>query len=387
MLFAREYLKKKQKAFLSPDQVSKTNEYLDPDALTIGFARRFATYKRAMLLFSDMERLKDILLNAEHPVQIIIAGKAHPHDTAGKEVIQSIIQKVRQHGLERHVVFLEDYDMIIARFMVKGCDVWLNTPVRPMEASGTSGMKAAVNGTLNLSILDGWWDEAYNGENGFSIGGRDLYDDPNEQQIIESNELYEILEKVVVPKFYDRTKRNRVPIEWVKLMKNCIKTISGEFSSARMVKDYATMFYTHALKNFRDLSSDNGKKAVVLKEWKDKVKSEWNSIAILDVSTTIKDGDIYPGKPITVSAEVTLGGLSPSDVVVQVYYGNVDPYGELTDTKSENLKMVKSLGTSYIYEGSYLCPDTGKQGFTVRVLPTHSLMQDSAELYICVWAH
>jgi starch phosphorylase len=385
VLFAREYLQGKQKAFLSPDQVGKANEYLDPDALTIGFARRFATYKRAMLLFSDMDRLKAILTDPEHPVQVIIAGKAHPHDTAGKEVIQSIIHKVRQYGLERHVVFLEDYDMVIARFMVKGCDIWLNTPVRPMEASGTSGMKAAVNGTLNLSILDGWWDEAYNGTNGFSIGGRDTYNDPNEQQIIESNELYEILEKVVVRKFYDRTKRNRVPLDWVELMKNSIKTIAGEFSTARMVKDYTNMYYVPALKNFKNLSADNGKKAIVLKEWKDKVKSEWNNISILDVSI-VENGESYPGKPIKVTAEVALGGLTPTDVVVQVYYGTVDPYGELINTKSEDLEMVKTLDVSYVYEGSYICPDTGKQGFTVRILPIHKLMQDSAELYICAWA-
>lgn len=385
VLFAREYLQKKQKAFLSPDQVSKANEYLDPDALTIGFARRFATYKRAMLLFSDMDRLKSILTDPDNPVQIIISGKAHPHDTAGKEVIQSIIQKVRSYNLERHVVFLEDYDMIISRFMVKGCDIWLNTPIRPMEASGTSGMKAAVNGTLNLSILDGWWDESYNGKNGFSFGSKDTYEDPNEQQIIESNELYEILENVVIPMFYDRTKRNRVPTEWVNLMKNSIKTISGEFSTARMVKDYTNMFYLPALKNFKDLSANNGKKAVTLKEWKDKVKSEWSNISILDVSIK-ENGEAFPGKPIKVSTEVSLGGLKPSDVVVQVFYGAVDPYGELIDTKSENLKLVKSLDGSYLYEGNYICPDTGKQGFTIRVLPTHKLMQDSSELYICSWA-
>ena len=385
VLFARKYLQKKQKAFLAPDQVSKTSEYLDPDALTIGFARRFATYKRAMLLFSDMDRLKSILTNAEKPVQVVIAGKAHPHDTAGKEVIQSIIQKVRAYGLERYIVFLEDYDMVISRFMVKGCDVWLNTPIRPLEASGTSGMKAAVNGTLNFSILDGWWDEAYNGENGFAIGNREYYEDPKEQEIIESNELYEILEKVIVPKFYDITKSNRIPKQWVQLMKNSIKTIAGNYSTARMVKDYTKKFYLPALKNFRNLSQNNGRKAIVLKEWKEKVKSEWYNVAVMDVSI-LENGEVFPGKPIKVSVEVSFGKLTPSDVVVQVYYGSVDPYGELINTESANLKLVKSLDGSYIYEGSYNCPDTGKQGFTVRVLPFHALMQDSTELYICAWA-
>ncbi|ROL59716.1 glycosyltransferase family 1 protein [Bacteroidetes/Chlorobi group bacterium ChocPot_Mid] len=385
VLFAREYLKRRQKGYLPPEQVSKINEYLDPDALTIGFARRFATYKRATLLFTDMERLATILKKFDKPVQIVLAGKAHPHDVQGKEVIQSIIQKVREYNLERHVVFLEDYDTVIARYMVKGCDVWLNTPVRPMEASGTSGMKAALNGCLNFSILDGWWDEAFNGKNGFSIGHGEEYDNFDEQNIVEAGALYDMLEQVIIPMFYDREKSNKTPEKWVTFIKENIRTIAGQFSSERMVKDYANMFYMNALRNYGVLTENNAESATKFKEWKDKVRSEWANVEIMDVSME-ENGENYIGKPIKVSATVTLGNLTPDDVIVQVYYGSVDHLGELVKTQVEKLSLVNSEGKSHFYEGSYTCSDTGVQGFTVRVLPTHPLMVCPSELYICAWA-
>jgi len=384
VLFARQYLLKCQKGFLAPEQVSRINSYLDPDALTIGFARRFATYKRATLLFRDMDRLAKILTNTEKPVQIIIAGKAHPHDTQGKEVIQSIIQKVRAYGLDRHVVFLEDYDMVIARFMVKGCDVWLNTPIRPMEASGTSGMKAAINGTLNLSILDGWWDEAFDGTNGFSIGHGEVYMNTEEQAIIESGALYDLLEQEIVPMFYDR-KISRIPDKWITYMKNSIKTNACKFSTMRMLKDYCLDYYLPAIKNFKTLTSNNAQKAVKYKEWKDMVRNEWKYVEIIDFSMK-EESEFFVGKPINVRAIVSLGGLTPKDVVVQVYYGSLDPHDELDNTGFETLNLVKSQGNIHHYEGSYICPDTGQQGFTLRVLPTHPYLADHAELYLCAWA-
>ncbi|MBM2814925.1 MAG: alpha-glucan phosphorylase [Ignavibacteria bacterium] len=383
VLFAREHLKRRQKDFLLPDEVNKINDFLDPDALTIGFARRFATYKRALLLFNDMPRLVSIFKSAAQPVQMLVAGKAHPHDIQGKEVIQGIINRVREFGLERHIVFLEDYDLVIARLMVKGCDVWLNNPIRPQEASGTSGMKAAINGTLNLSILDGWWEEAFNSANGFAIGEGEMYANHEEQNIIESQSIYNLLENVIKPMFYNRP--SRVPNKWVNYMKNCIKTISPQFSTARMIKEYSTRFYIPAMHNYRELSGHNAKRAAELKNWKDKVRAEWEKVEIIDTSTK-QNGEALLGKPIDVSTVVSLGKLTPEDVIVQVYYGTVDPYNELKDTKSENLELVKSEGLYHYYEGSYICPDTGMQGFTIRILPNHSLMVDPAELYLCAWA-
>ncbi len=385
VLFAREYLKNRKKGYLPPEQVNKINEYLDPDALTIGFARRFATYKRATLLFSDMERLATILKKFDRPVQIVIAGKAHPHDVAGKEVIQAIIQKVKEYSLERHIVFLEDYDTVIARHMVKGCDIWLNNPIRPMEASGTSGMKAALNGCLNFSILDGWWDEAYNGKNGFAIGHGEDYDNIDEQNIVEAGNLYDVLEQIIVPMFYDRESMNRIPENWISFMKENIRTIAGAFSTHRMVKDYTEKFYLNALSNYQILTQKQADRAEKFKEWKDKVISEWHNIEIEEVSME-GDGEPFVEKPVEVSAKVKLGELTSDDVKVQVYYGAVNHLGELIRTNTEDLKLVKNENGWNYYEGSYLCPDTGKQGFTVRVIPTHQYMVESSELYLCAWA-
>ncbi len=385
VLFARNYLKQRQKGFLPPEQLNKINDYLNPDALTIGFARRFAAYKRATLLFRDMDRLKAILTNPERPVQIIIAGKAHPHDNQGKEMIQSIIHKVRDYGLERYVVFLEDYDMVIARLLVKGCDVWLNTPIRPLEASGTSGMKAAINGTVNLSILDGWWDEAFDSTNGFAIGHGEEYTNWEEQELIESNALYEIIEQEIVPIFYDRSRISRIPERWVQFMKNSIKTVAGKYSATRMVKEYTMKFYVPAFENFYKLTRDGAKLAKEFKEWKDFIRSEWKGVQILGVG--FKDeGEAYIGKPIKVSAKLKLGKLKPEDVEVHVYYGSLDPHGEMFDTNWEVLSLVKHEDNVYYYEGSYFCTGTGQQGFTVRVMPKHQLLVNPQDLF-CLWAN
>jgi starch phosphorylase len=385
VLFARDYLQKRQKEFIGLEEVSKINEYFNPDALTIGFARRFATYKRALLLFKDMERLQKIVNNPDRPVQIIIAGKAHPHDTAGKEVIQSIIQRVRQYNLEKKIVFLEDYDLVIARYMVKGCDVWLNNPIRPMEASGTSGMKAGLNGTLNFSVLDGWWDESYNGLNGFAIGSGEESDKYEEQEIIESADLYDTLEKIIVPTFYDRPGFNRIPEKWIHLMKNSIKTIAGEFSTNRMIKDYVNMFYIPALKNYEKFTLENAKNAHSYQNWKEHIRDNWSQVEIIH-SGMLSDEEAFVGNTIKVSAELRLGSLSPEDVSVEVFYGSVDAHNALIDTKYKELKLVANENNIYKYEGGYVCPETGKQGFTVRVLPKHELMAYPGELFLCTWA-
>jgi starch phosphorylase len=385
ILFARDYLQSKQKGYLPAEQVSKINEYLDPDALTIGFARRFATYKRALLLFRDMDRLKRILQNPQRPAQIILGGKAHPHDTQGKEVIQSIIQRVRANGLEKNVVFLEDYDMVIARFMVKGCDIWLNTPIRPLEASGTSGMKAAINGTLNFSILDGWWDEAYNGNNGFPIGQGEENPNLDELEIIESGELYDMLEKTIIPTFYDRTASNKIPDRWVYMMKQSIKTIAPEFSTQRMIKDYTQKFYIKSLQQYKKLVSNNAENANELNKWKDKIRNHWNNLNIIN-SEVVDNGVPHVGKPIKVRTQINLGGLVPDDVIVQVYYGTLNHKDEIENPLTENLKFIRNENNVTVYEGEYICNDNGNQGFTIRILPCHELLVNPAELFLCKWA-
>lgn len=385
VLFSRDYLKTRQADYLRPDQLEKINEYLDPDTLTIGFARRFAGYKRPFLIFSDMKRLKHILTNKDNPVQIIISGKAHPHDIEGKQMIQSIIQKIHDYGLEKHIVFLEDYDMVISRLMVKGCDIWLNNPIRPMEASGTSGMKAAVNGTINFSILDGWWDEGYNGSNGFPIGRGEQFNPSPEIDQLQADLLYDTMENQIIPLFYERGE-TRVPGKWVELMKNSIKTITPQFSSHRMVKEYAKMYYLNACKMNKILQENNAKNAVDYYHWQEKVTNEWDKIKISNVQL-INDHEAWIGKPIEVSCEIELGSLTPDDVLVQVYYGPIDAYSEeISKANCKDLNLIEKIDNKYKYEGAYSCVVTGKQGFTIRVIPNHKFMSKATDLYLCKWA-
>jgi starch phosphorylase len=381
--FVRKHLIRKHKSLLTPQQLNTVNDYLDPDILTIGFARRFATYKRADLLFSDMERLKRLITNPDRPVQMIIAGKSHPKDIPGKETIRRIIQRVREYGLDRHIIFLEDYDMGVARHMVKGCDIWLNNPRRPYEASGTSGMKAAVNGCIHVSVLDGWWDEAYNGKNGFAIGLGEELPNPDEQDAVDAGTLYNLLERVITPLFYDRG-ANRVPEQWVTYMKECIKSNAGQFSTMRMVRDYSRRFYMPAMKGFTAMLQNNAEKARQIEQWKNGVKNTWKDVRVRNIHV---DGghNAEVGRELFVRAEVDLGSLRPEDVNVQAFVGNITSTGEILQGMSSPLRLVHSNG-AHVFEGHIACKESGYKGCTVRVVPSHPLMANDADLYLCTWA-
>ena len=383
VLFAREYIKLRKNKLYKESKI--TGEILNPDTLTIGFARRFATYKRANLIFKDMERLKKILTNPTHPVQMVIAGKAHPHDTQGKEVIQSIIHKVREYGLEKNVIFLEDYDILIARMMVKGCDIWLNNPIRPLEASGTSGMKAALNGTLNLSILDGWWDEGYNGSNGFAIGFGEEYENTEEVEHIEAEMIYDMLENEIIPVFYNRTGSN-VPNEWVNLMKNCIETNAPTFSTARMVKEYTSRFYISAINSYKELSENHAIKSKQLEEWKNHIIKEWKNVSILNVDFP-KNFNLDVRRPIDVKVQLNLGGLSQNDISVEVYFGTLDHKDEITTPATRVLDFQNQMGDIFNFAGHFTFIESGVQGFTVRVMPNHPLLASSTDMFLCKWAN
>jgi len=385
VLFARAQLKKKIKSFMPTEKVKSVNDFLNPDALTIGFARRFATYKRAALFLTDVDRLKAILTNPERPVQIIIAGKAHPHDTQGKETIQTIIRRVRENGLEKHIVFLEDYDMKIARMLVKGSDMWLNNPIRPLEASGTSGMKAALNGTLNISILDGWWDEGYDGINGFAIGGREEYDTLEHRNQIEANELYELLEKTVTKMFYERSSSG-VPENWVKMMKQSIKSCAAQFSMHRMVKEYTTKLYMPALNRNHIMNENNAANALAFDNWKAKINEHWNSLNAENIEIEMDD-PVVVGSPIKVKCDVHIAGLSTDDIEVQAYYGTINYEGKLEKTGFKVLSEVYSgKGNTHTFQGSFICEESGNQGVTIRVVPKHHLLESYSEIYKCYWA-
>ncbi len=371
---------------LSRSEVERAGEALDPEVLTIGFARRFATYKRATLLFSDPERLTRLLKNDGKPVQIILAGKAHPADTQGKDLIRRIVHYARSAELDNHVVFIEDYDINVARYMVQGVDVWLNTPRRPMEASGTSGMKASANGALNISVPDGWWVEAENlGENGWSIGRGESYRDPDEQDRVESEALYEILEKEVVPLFYDRG-RDGLPREWVGRMKSAIRTICPVFNTNRMVQEYTERFYLPCTIRRRELYSDGRARAKALAAWKQDIRRNWDKVRIASTDSGPTEGLPY-GSSLQVMAEVVLGKLSKDDVTVEIYFGDTDGSAQVIHGKTVTMECAKKLHDGvYRYEGAITCEKTGLQGFTVRVIPSHDDLAQKHETALVTWA-
>ncbi len=381
---AREHILSKHSASLTAEQASHIHDCLDPDVLTIGFARRFATYKRADLLMYDMDRLSRLVNHATRPIQVILAGKAHPKDGAGKELIQSVHQKIKEYGLDHRIVVLEDYEMDVARLMVRGCDIWLNTPRRPYEASGTSGMKAALNGVMHCSILDGWWAEAYDGTNGFAIGRGEEFE-PAEQDSADALTLYDIIEHAIVPRFYD-VGSGRVPERWTAMMKECIRTLAPQFSALRMVQDYTTQAYRPAMARYRDLTEHNGQAVREADRFFRTIDAVWSKVNVRSVTIHGAEG-AHVGKEIHVAAIIDLGELSPDQVIVQAVHGRVDSHHTISPATAVSMRYVGSSDGAAHYEGEYRCEESGVQGCTVRVLPTHSTIPNDPDVFSVVYAN
>jgi starch phosphorylase len=368
-------------------EVAAATEVLDPSALTIGFARRFATYKRATLIFKDVERLDAILNNKSHPVQFIFAGKAHPKDEEGKRLIQAIYQMTKEERFRRKIVFIENYDINVARYMVEGCDVWLNTPRRPLEASGTSGMKVIANGGLNFSILDGWWDEGFDPEVGWKIGNGEEYTDHDYQDEVEARQLYHILETQIGPLFYSRGE-DLLPRGWITKVKNSMKKLGPFFNTHRMVQEYFEKFYVQAYEKRRELQKDKWKKAIELADWKDKVIQKWSQIKINKVLNGKSNKSIYVGEEFPVEAEINLGELTSDDVEVQLYFGPV----EKQDNPESNSTVVMSPSDSkmrngvIIYKGDIVTGHSGQQGFTIRIVPKNPMLTNPFDVGVVYWA-
>ncbi len=383
--FARRRLKEQLKAKGAPAyKLKEADQVLDPEALTIGFARRFATYKRANLIFKDPERLTKILTNPDRPVQIIFSGKAHPKDRDGKSIIHQVVQMANRPELRNRIVFIENYDIEVARYLVQGADVWLNTPRRPMEASGTSGMKVTANGGINLSILDGWWCEAFDGTCGWAIGAGEEYDDHAYQDEVESRLLYELLENTVVPLFYDRESHN-IPHGWIQVMRNSIKKVCPFFNTNRMVEEYANQHYIPNMQNWKVLSKDNWAQARELVAWKQKVRNHWHEVSIQDVQVPI-DGSPKVGDRLPIKAIVNLGPFSTDEVRVEAYIGRLDATGTIPQGHPLPLLPTKEMsGNAHIYQGTLLCLSSGKIGFTIRCYPYRKGLPHKFELGLLTW--
>ena len=353
---------------------------LDPDALTIGFARRFATYKRATLLLSQPDRLRELLLSADRPVQFVFAGKAHPADQPGKDMIRDIEQFARHLDVGHRFLFVPDYDMAVARFMYHGCDVWLNNPRRPLEACGTSGMKAALNGALNCSILDGWWDECYDGDNGWAILSADDDPDTGRRDAREGTSLFGLLEREIVPLFYKRDAAG-VPHGWIDAMKHNWTSLGPFVTAARMVRDYVTELYEPAAASAQAASADDYAHARSLAAWKSSIASKWDSVHVVSVDGDTSNG--HEGDQRSATAHVLLDGVSPADVDVQLLHGPIDSTGEIIG--APEIVSMSHTGDGN-YTGTYLVAASGPYGFTVRVLPMHPALVSPVEMGRAAWA-
>src|SRR5205085_619367 len=350
---------------LSPSDVTWCDEVLDGKALTVCFARRFATYKRATLLLSQPERLAALVQSNERPVQFVFAGKAHPADETGKQMIRDIVSYAADLGVRHRFVFLDDYDIAVARALYQGADVWLNNPRRPQEACGTSGMKAALNGALNASILDGWWDELFNGENGWAISSAEQLDDEERRDELEANSLFEILERQIVPLFYERF-QGPVPRRWVRRIKASLRSLGPQVTAARMVRDYVEKLYEPTAAQADRLAANAFEPARALGAWKARVKAAWDDVEILSVETEVSVASL--GIDRFVEAEVALGSLSADDVEVQLVHGAVGQNDELDHPTIASMTADDPTGNGTIrYRGMFSCSRAGRYGFTVRV--------------------
>jgi starch phosphorylase len=356
---------------------------LDPEVLTIGFARRFATYKRATLMLADSERLLRILNDPHRPIQVVIAGKSHPRDDGGKGLIQDLVRFINGEAGQGRMVFVEDYDMKVARRLVQGVDLWLNNPRRPMEASGTSGMKVVPNGGLNCSILDGWWDEAYDPTLGFAIGNPSDVGEEGHLDWLDSVSLYSLLEQDIGPKFYNRS-ADGVPGEWIRMMKESIARLTPMFSTARMVQEYAEGYYIPASTDYIRMSGNGQSRATEALAWRSRVLAAWPQVAVLNSS----DGSgrkVSSGTDFPIRAKVTLGDLSPADVVVQAIVGKLSPNRELAQYQTVDLHPVGEDGQAMYYEGQVRVSEPGHQGYTVRIVPNHPDVNVASELNLIRW--
>lgn len=367
-----------------PSEIRSTEQLFNPKALTIGFARRFATYKRAALLFRDLEKLDEIVNHPKHPVQFLFAGKAHPADEGGKKLIQQIVQIAAMPQFKDRIVFVENYDFNVARFLYHGCDVWLNNPTRPLEASGTSGEKVINSGCLNFSVRDGWWDEAFDGTNGWAIGDNAFRLEPEVQDEFDAFSLYETLKHEIVPLYYDQD-GNGVPKRWIERVRRSLLTIGPVYNTSRMVADYADKIYRKAAEKGRMLTDKDFAKSRELALWKDKVRKSWSQVKANAVTwngpvqTTVSVGDTVP-----VTAKVFLGALSPHEVAVEAYLKALEPRG-----RSRSLALEpagEAIQGWQGYAGRVAVEDTGNFNFNIRVRPSHPSLTQAHELRLITWA-
>ena len=374
-----------QSAHYTPRQVVKISERLDSNALTIGFARRFATYKRATLLFSDLDRLDAIVNNPEHPVQFVFAGKAHPADGMGQDFIKQVIEISKQDRFLGKIIFVPGYDITLAKRLVQSVDVWLNNPTRPLEASGTSGEKAAMNGVMHFSVLDGWWVEGYRPDAGWALPLESTYDDNNYQNELDAATIYSILENEIVPTYYDKDASTGYSHRWIGYIKNTIAKVASNFTTNRMLTDYCNQYYIPQAKRFGELTADSNKLVCELAAWKKFVYDEWNNIRV--VSTTSPDSSyiLSPDDPFKNEVVLDLGRLKPEDVGVEILFTSSDSKGKLHIQEVCTLELVSSVNGMSTYRASFVPQRTGMYQVGTRIYPKNPLLPHRQDFPLVKW--
>ncbi len=365
--------------------IRDVDRFLYPNALTIGFARRFATYKRATLFFRDLERVLRLMSNVERPVQIVFAGKAHPADDPGKEFIRNVHEIASDYRFARHVVMVEGYDINLARHLVSGVDIWMNNPRRPLEACGTSGQKAAANGVINFSVLDGWWDEGYDGENGWTIGERRDYNDQEEQDRVDASSLYDTLENEIIPLYYGHNQEG-VPEGWVSKMKDSIVSVAPRFNTDRMLMDYTRNLYVPASASGRALDANHGRAARELASWKDRVRTLWHQVRI--EASGLQRTDVSVGESMQFDAMVHLGSLEPSDVAIELFVASIHrgQLGPATVIEMQGDPAAGSRDDYRQYTARFTPESNGDYAFGVRAVPSNPLLVSRRDMGLVRWA-
>ncbi len=389
IFFTRKQLKNQLiRRGASQIDIQRAEQLLDPQIFTIGFARRFSTYKRGNLIFSDPDRLDRIINNDKFPVQLIISGKAHPLDSPGKEIIKLIVGHCSEERFRQRIVFIEDYDINIGRYLVQGTDVWLNTPRRPQEASGTSGMKAALNGVLNTSILDGWWDEGYCTDVGFKIGSSEEYDNVETQDHFDTQSLYNTLEREIIPLFYEKNEIG-LPSRWIAKMKNSIRMAGEKFTAQRMLMDYTHRFYVPAIGAASRLQSDNFDITRQVTAWVERMSQSWDSISIKDVEIPDLGSTLYVGQTFPISIKVFLGKIRPDDVDVEIVAGMLDSQEKIRAfspvTAGLNGSAPENTDGVYIFRGEVVCHESGRFGVTARIIPRNENLPHTIKPKLISW--
>ena len=366
------------------DEINEITSKINPDALTIGFARRFATYKRATLIFRDLERITQIVNNSEKPVQIIFAGKAHPRDKEGQDLIKHIHEISMKPQFKGKIILLENYNMELSRYLISGVDVWLNTPRRPMEASGTSGQKASVNGVVNFSILDGWWAEGYNQRNGWAIGTNAEYDNYEEQDNFDSESIYQILENKIIPTYYEKDE-NGISTKWMEYMKNSISSTGGKYSTARMLVDYCSKLYM-PLVNLHHKYYESLEDVANYNEWKNNLHNNWDKIKIFE-DNNIDNITLDAGNNIEVSCKVALPNIDVENIEAQVYYGQIKDNGVVEKIAVIPMELIDRNDEYKLctYKAKIELKTGGEYGYTFRVMPKHEMLLDSENLNLVKW--